>query len=160
MGAGKTSVGRQCAVQLERPFVDTDELVVAAAGVPFADLWTAEGEAGFRTRERVAVADAAASPEPLVIACGGGAVLDPDNRTALRADGFVVWLDAPAAALAARLVHDDSRPLLEGGDRTVTLTRLGDARAGAYEAAADARVDTDGRSVSEVADAVLAVYGS
>jgi shikimate kinase len=158
MGAGKTSTGRACAARLDRPFVDTDDVVVATAGVPFADLWSAEGEAGFRARERVAVRDAAASPDPLVIACGGGAVLDPGNRTALRETGFVVWLDAPAEAIAARLAHDHSRPLLAGGDRTATLTRLGEDRAAAYDAAADVRVDTGGRSVAEVADAVLEVY--
>jgi shikimate kinase len=160
MGAGKTSVGRRCAAKLDRPFVDTDELVVAAAGVPFAELWSAEGESGFRARERVAVADAAASPEPLVIACGGGAVLDPENRRALRGTGFVVWLDAPAEALAARLAGDDSRPLLAGGDRTATLTRLGDLRADAYEAAAHARIDTDGLQQNAVADAVVATFAA
>jgi shikimate kinase len=159
MGAGKTSVGRRCAVRLERPFVDTDELVVVAAGVPFAELWEAEGEPGFRARERVAVADAAASPEPLVIACGGGAVLDPENRRLLRATGFVVWLNASAEALAARLAGDDSRPLLAGGDRTLTLERLAVLRADAYEAAAHAVVDTDDRTQDAVADAVLEVFG-
>src|SRR5215218_1804667 len=69
MGAGKTTVGKRCAEVLGRPFVDTDELVVSVAGIPFDELWAAEGEAGFRARERVAVADAAASPAPLVIAC-------------------------------------------------------------------------------------------
>src|SRR3954470_24212594 len=96
MGAGKTTVGQRCAVILDRPFVDTDELVVATAGVPFDDIWGAEGEQGFRARERFAVADAAASPTPLVISCGGGAVLDADNRRALRATGLVVWLLASA----------------------------------------------------------------
>jgi shikimate kinase len=158
MGAGKTSVGRRCAQRLGRRFVDTDELVVAAAGVPFADLWAAEGEAGFRARERVAVADAAASPEPLVIACGGGAVLDPDNRRVLRGGGFVVWLAAAPAVLASRLVGDDSRPLLAQGDRTATLTRIGDARAAAYEAVAHAVVETDHRTQDEVADDVVARF--
>jgi shikimate kinase len=155
MGAGKSTVGRRCAERLGRPFVDTDELVVAAAGVPFEALWAAEGEAGFRARERVAVADAAASPTPLVIAGGGGVVIDPDNRRVLRGSSFVVWLDASPAILASRLADDDSRPLLAGGDRVSTLTRLGDTRAPAYEAAADVTVDTEGRTVDEVVAAVI-----
>jgi len=66
MGAGKSTVGARCAARLGRAFVDTDELVVAMAGVPVDHIWAAEGEQGFRTRERAAVADAAASPVPLV----------------------------------------------------------------------------------------------
>lgn len=158
MGAGKTTVGQRCAELLARPFLDTDELVVAAAGVPFDDIWAAEGEAGFRQRERLAVADATASPTPLVISCGGGAVLDADNRGALRAHGVVVWLLASSAELASRLVHDDSRPLLAGGDKTATLERLRALREPAYEAVAHVQVATDGRAVDEVADAVLEEY--
>src|SRR5436190_10721678 len=124
MGAGKTTVGQRCAELLDRAFVDSDELIVASAGVPFDDIWAAEGEEGFRARERIAVADAAASPAPLVISCGGGAVLDADNRRVLRATGVVVWLLASSSELASRLVHDDSRPLLAGGDKTATLERL------------------------------------
>ena len=155
MGTGKTTVGKRCAKLLDRDFVDTDELVVAAAGVPFADLWAMEGEPGFRTRERVAIADAAASPTPLVIASGGGAVLDPDNRRVLRSNGFVVWLEASPAVLVSRLAGDDSRPLLAGGDRSTTLTRLGGLRAPAYEAAAHVTIPTDARSIDEVAAAVI-----
>jgi shikimate kinase len=155
MGAGKSTVGARCADLLDRAFVDTDELIVAVAGVPFDEIWAAEGEQGFRVRERAAVADAAASPVPLVISCGGGAVLDPENRRLLRASGVVVLLDAPAEALASRLTDDDTRPLLRGGDRTTTLERLRTQRAPAYEAAAHATVDTTGRTVDEVADAVL-----
>ena len=121
MGVGKTTVGKQCAERMGRPLVDTDELVVASAGIPFDEIWSSEGESGFRARERVAVADAAASPQPLVIACGGGAVLDADNRRLLRGSGCVVWLEASPTALASRLADDDSRPLLAGGDRASTL---------------------------------------
>jgi shikimate kinase len=160
MGAGKTTVGKQCAAQLGRAFVDTDELIVDVAGVSFDDLWAAEGEAGFRARERIAVADAAASPAPLVIACGGGAVIDPDNRRELRASGFVVWLAADATVLASRLEGDESRPLLAGRDRATTLTRLGHTRAPAYEAAADVIVETNGRSVDDVVQRVLEEFQS
>ena len=158
MGVGKTTVGQRCAQLLDRPFVDTDELVVATAAMPFDDIWAAEGEQGFRAREKVAVADAAASPTPLVISCGGGAVLDADNRRALRARGVVVWLSASSTELASRLVRDDSRPLLAGGDKTATLERLGAQREPAYEAAAHVRVDTEGRSVDDVAAAVVEEY--
>ncbi len=155
MGAGKTTVGHRCAELLDRPFVDTDELVVAAAGVPFDDIWAAEGERGFRLRERVAVADAAASPTPLVISCGGGAVLDAENRRVLRAHGVVVLLTASSAALASRLSSDDSRPLLIGGDKTATLERLSSLRQPAYEAAAHVEVDTERSSVDDVAATVV-----
>jgi shikimate kinase len=150
MGAGKTTVGQRCAELLQRPFVDTDELVVAAAGVPFDDIWSAEGEQGFRARERVAVADSAASPTPLVISCGGGAVLDAENRRALRAHGVVVWLLASSTELAARLVHDESRPLLAGGDKTATLERLSALREPAYEAAAHVQVEVGKLGEEEV----------
>jgi shikimate kinase len=155
MGAGKSTVGARCADRLGRAFVDTDELVVAMAGVPFDEIWAAEGEEGFRRRERAAIADAAASPVPLVISCGGGAVLDPENRRVLRATGVVVLLDASPDALVARLADDDTRPLLRGGDRTATLERLRTLRAPAYEAAAHVTVDTAGRTIDDVTDAVL-----
>jgi len=154
MGAGKTTVGRELARRLGRAFVDTDELVETAAGATVAEVFAAEGESGFRARERVAVADACASPTPLVIACGGGAVLDPENRARLHDAGLVVWLRAPADALARRVGDGRARPLLAGGATDATLARLAELRAPAYEAAADVVVDTDGRTVDEVVDAV------
>ena len=103
MGAGKTTVGQVCARRLGRGFVDTDALVEAAAGATIPELFAAEGEAGFRARERTAIADAMASPEPLVIACGGGAMVDPENRRTVRHGGVVIWLQAPPDVLAARV---------------------------------------------------------
>ena len=159
MGVGKSTVGKRCAELLDRAVVDTDELIVATAGVPFDELWAAEGEQGFRARERVAVAAAVASPVPLVISCGGGPVTDPDNRRTLRAAGIVVWLTADPATLAARVGGGSTRatrPLLAGDDAPVgTLERLATLRAPAYEAAAHAVVDTTGRTIEEVADGVL-----
>ena len=155
MGAGKTTVGRACAARLGRPFVDTDDLVVALAGMPFEELWASQGEPGFRAFERQAVKDACASPEPLVIACGGGAATDLENRRRLRDSGTVVWLRAPVAVLSARVGDGSTRPLLHG-DPQGALARLDVMRAPAYEASADVAVETGTRSVAEVADAVLA----
>jgi len=162
MGAGKTSVGRRCATRLDRPFVDTDELIEATTGMRVAEIFESQGEAVFRDLERAAVADAAASPEPLVIACGGGAVLDPDSRRTLRDAGVVVWLRAAPEVLSGRVgqAPGEVRPLL-GGPGSVpaatTLERLAVLRADTYAAAAYAVVDTDDRTVDEAADAVLGV---
>ena len=154
MGVGKTTVGRICAQRLDRPFVDTDDVVTANAGATVAELFEREGEAGFRARERDAVADVCASVEPLVIACGGGAVLDAENRRRLRSSGIVVLLDARPAVLAERVAGTHDRPLLSG-DAEATLARLRELRWPAYDAVADVLVDTSGRSAEEVAGIVL-----
>lgn len=159
MGAGKTTVGARVAQRLGRPFVDTDDLVTAGTKKTVAELFAEQGEDGFRAFERAAVADACAAPDPLVIACGGGAVVDADSRRRLAAAGMVIWLDAPGATLAERVGDDTERPLLGEGDPAVTLDRIRDLRAPAYEAVADVRVDTNGRTVDEVVDVVVTAMG-
>jgi shikimate kinase len=159
MGAGKTTVGRRCAAALDRGFLDTDELVEANTGISVPEIFERDGEAAFREYERAAVRDACASPVPLVIACGGGAVLDPGSRALLRARGTVVWLQASPEVLGARVGAGKDRPLLGGEQGAVTtLERLATMRAPAYEAAADVVVDTDGCSVAQVAERVLEEY--
>lgn len=159
MGAGKTTVGRRCATDLGRGFVDTDDLIGTQTGRSIPELFATVGEDGFRAAERAAIADVVASPEPLVIACGGGAMIDADNRRAVREE-FVVWLTADPAVLAARATAqaDVERPLLAGGDPGVMLARLADQRADAYAAAAHVSVPTDGRTVVAVAESVLGAY--
>ena len=149
MGAGKTTVGQRCAELLDRPFVDTDELVVAGRRRAVRrDLRPPRASRASATRERVAVADACASPEPLVIACGGGAVLDPDNRRALRAAGCrrVARRRRPtvlASRVGATTTRARSSPAATGPPRSSGSATL---REPAYEAAADVAVDTDGRT--------------
>ena len=157
MGAGKTTVGRRLAHDLGRRFVDTDELVESTARATVAELFEREGEAGFRAREREAVADACGSEDPLVVAVGGGAVLDPENRSRLRDAGFVVWLQASPEVLAARVGDATTRPLLAASfadDRLAALSTLVATRAPAYEAVADVMVQTGGCSVEMVVAAI------
>lgn len=157
MGAGKTTVGRMCAGRLGRAFVDTDDVVEALAHDCIAEIFANDGEARFRELERQAVADACASPEPLVIACGGGAVLDAANRRLLRAAGQVVWLRAPASVLHDRVGDGSARPLL-GSESPATLERLEAERESAYSATAQMSVDTAGLDPDAVVDAVLALW--
>lgn len=122
-GSGKSTVGRALAERLARPFVDTDHLIEQRAGVPIPRLFAERGEPAFRALERAAVTEAVAGP-PSVIATGGGAPLDPDNRHHLWAGNLVIWLDAPVEALVRRVgAAGDGRPLLAGGalERLATL---------------------------------------
>ncbi len=157
MGAGKSTIGAACAHRLDRPFVDTDRIVEVQTGQTVAEIFTTGGEATFRALEHQAVADACASPQPLVIACGGGAVLDPENRKQMQASGVVVWLRAVPAVLATR-VHANlaDRPLLPATGAERELERLAELRGAAYEGVAHVAVDTDGLSIEETVDAVLA----
>jgi shikimate kinase len=159
MGAGKTTVGRECARRLDRPFVDTDDLVRANAGMTIEEIFATGGEAGFRAIEQRVVVDVCASPEPLVVACGGGTPLDPDNRRALRSAGVVIWLRAPSATLLTRVGDGTTRPLLRD-DPAAALARLERLREPAYEAAAHAAVDTEGLDIAGVATAVLSVFAA
>jgi shikimate kinase len=153
-GAGKTTVGQQVAHRLGVPFRDTDADVEASTGRSIGDLFVDDGEAAFRALERAAVA-AALTEHTGVLALGGGAVLDPGTRAAL-VGHRVVFLDVGLADAAARIGLNRDRPLLLGNPRA-QIKRLLDERRPVYAAVATHTVATDGRTVEDVAAAVLAV---
>lgn len=155
-GVGKSAVGARLGALLALPFADLDAEVERAAGRAVAALFAAEGEAGFRARERAALAQLAAGP-PAVVAVGAGAPLDPANAALLAARGTTVLLDAQPATLAARLGAAADRPLLAGADDL--LARLAAQRAArdpAYRALARHAVATDGLAPDAVAAAIAA----
>jgi shikimate kinase len=155
MGSGKSAVGLALARRLGRNFVDVDATIEADAGRTAAAIFNEEGEAGFRERERDAIREATKTKNA-VIACGGGAVLDPANVAELKSHGTIVWLRVTPEAAAERLGTDQGRPVLLGmeGDLPTRLATLIAARGPAYEAAADFTVQADG-PVEQVAEAIL-----
>lgn len=136
MGAGKSSIGRALAGLLARPFIDLDRVIEAAAGAEIPLIFELEGEAGFRRREREVLA-AHLAGTGAVIACGGGVILDPDNRKLLRERAFVVHLVASVEEQLERLARDRSRPLLQAGDRRQRLQDLAREREPLYAGCAD-----------------------
>jgi shikimate kinase len=156
MGAGKTTVGAHCATLLGRRFVDIDDFVEHEADLTVAQIFAVDGEPGFRALERHALEEACASPEPLVISCGGGAVLDSGNCVRLRETGHVVWLRAHPEVLAERLKrHKANRPLLASDDTLATLTALTNERDPVYESTAHVIIDTAPHDIDAVCTAVL-----
>lgn len=154
MGSGKSAVGRQLATRLGLAFVDSDAEIEAATGVDIAYIFEKEGEAGFRLRERDVLDGLTARPGVLV-ATGGGAVLDPDTRARLRERGCVVYLRTSVNQQLARTRRSGHRPLLRTPDPLGTLERLMQLRAPLYEDAADLTVETDGRKVKSVVDEIV-----
>ncbi|MGB4467221.1 MAG: shikimate kinase [Azovibrio sp.] len=123
MGCGKTTVGRQLARRLGRPFLDSDHEIEARTGVGIPTIFEIEGEAGFRRRE-VQVIGELVHEGPVVLATGGGAILAPENRQALRDNGWVVYLNVPPLQLWNRTRHDRNRPLLQVEDPLAKLESL------------------------------------
>ncbi len=153
MGTGKTAVGRRVAARLGLEFVDLDALVEEEAGCTVAQIFEHEGEAGFRLRER-RMAAAVSARSGLVVATGGGVVLDPENLRALAATGTLVCLAAEPGTILRRVADDAGRPLLRSTEPLARIRRLLEERRDRY-AAIPLQVATDALTADEAAEAVL-----
>lgn len=152
MGAGKTTVGRALATAWSVDLRDTDHDVEAAEGRPISEIFVDSGEAHFRALEREAVATALAEHDG-VLALGGGAVLAESTRAALEGHE-VVFLRVGLSDAVKRVGLGSSRPLLLGNVRG-RIKALLDERSPIYEQVASVVVDTDARSVDEVAADII-----
>jgi shikimate kinase len=153
MGSGKTAVGRRLATLLGLTFLDSDAEIEKRTGVDIRFIFEKEGEARFREREREVIADLTAR-DGVVLATGGGVVLDPSNRERLATTGTVVYLQASVDTQLERTHRGRNRPLLLAGDPRETLERLSAVRQALYEEIADLTLDTTGRQVRWVAGKV------
>lgn len=159
MGSGKSSVARRVGERLGWRVVDLDAVVEATAGCSIPEMFSRHGEQTFRDLETDALATALASPEPSVLATGGGVVVRDHNRDLLRntVDARVIWLDASPAALARRVAGTPgTRPLL-ADDPLEALTRLAEQRTSLYAQVAHHRIQTDSVRLDDVVDAVVAL---
>jgi shikimate kinase len=136
MGSGKTTMGRQLAKHLGKVFVDSDEEIIKRTGVTIPHIFDIEGEAGFRQRESAAVRELVGR-ENMVLATGGGAVLDEQNRALLQQNGVVIYLKASAHDLWLRTRHDRNRPLLQTDNPHAKLTELFQLRDPLYRQMSD-----------------------
>ena len=154
MSSGKTKVGRMVAERSGRPFMDIDDEIVDRTGKPIPRIFAEDGEAAFRKWEAEEVARAAALDGRMVVATGGGVILDPENRRLMRENGLVVWLDPPLSSLIAK-GKTLNRPLLQGyADLGARFHQLWEDREHLYHQAAHVRLDMDGKTRGLVAEEV------
>lgn len=153
MGAGKSTVGRRLANRLNLQFFDSDQEIERRTGASVSLIFEIEGEEGFRKREKDII-DELTKHSGIVLATGGGAVLDSENRLVLANRGVVVYLRTGLAQLLRRTSRDSKRPLLKTDDAAAKLQELLDIRGPLYEGIADLVIDTDQRSPQSIVDEI------
>ncbi|MGZ8319034.1 MAG: shikimate kinase, partial [Telluria sp.] len=155
MGAGKTTIGRLLARKLGMDFIDSDHEIEARTGASIPWIFEIEGEPSFRRREADVIRDLTAR-KGLVLATGGGAVLNPDTRALLKASGTVIYLRANVHSIMARTSHDKNRPLLQTPDPRRKLEELTTQREPLYREVADLVIDTGRPNVQSMVHSILA----
>ena len=160
MGAGKTTIGRQLARELKRPFYDSDRVIEENTGANIPLIFDLEGEVGFRKREQATI-DELTLLKDIVLATGGGAVLKEENRKHLRERGTTFYLFTDLESLLERTQKDKNRPLLHGDESPETvLKRLMDERDPLYRQTADHIIDTGNSSIRGAIKAIIACLKS
>lgn len=155
MGSGKSTIGRLLAARLRIPYVDSDQLIINQTGVDIPTIFEIEGEVGFREREAKVIADLVGQNHGMVLATGGGAILDPRNRVHLRQMGQVIYLDVSVEEQLKRVRHDRNRPLLQTSDLESRLRSLAQHRSSLYQQTAHWRVSGDGLRSDQVLRRIL-----
>ena len=154
MGSGKTTVGKIVANALLLGFHDTDNTIEEKTGVSIGWIFDIEGEAGFRKRETLVLKDLVAS-NSIVLATGGGIVIEAENRELLASRGTVFYLHTPLNIQIERTAKDKDRPLLKDQDPSKVLADLQESRQNLYESVADHVINTENKSGSEVANEIV-----
>ena len=154
MGSGKSSVGKVLADRMSYHFVDSDHVIEDKTGVSIPMIFDIEGEVGFRERERQAL-DELTQMSETVLATGGGAILNQDNRKHLRSRGFVVYLKSSVDTLVQRTKHDRNRPLLQSADPRKILTEILEQREPLYIDVADLIIETERAAIHKVVNEII-----
>lgn len=149
MGVGKSTIGRRLADRFDLQFKDSDYEIEIRTGASIPLIFDIEGEAGFRRRER-SVIDELTKISGMVLATGGGVVLNEDNRLALQQHGLVIYLHASVESLLERTAFCRNRPLLQTEDPKACLEEIIFQRQSLYQATADIIIDTTNRSIIQV----------
>ena len=155
MAAGKTAVGKVLAEKLNKEFVEQDSLIEQKAGKSIPEIFQEDGEIAFRELE-IEVAKEISNRQNLVIACGGGVVLNKINIDRLRNDSIIVYLTVSPRAILKRIsTEEGQRPLLEVDNPILTISELLRFRKPFYERATDVKINTSNLNINSVAEQII-----
>ncbi len=149
MAAGKSTIGRLLARELNREFYDTDQYIEQTTGVSLAWIYDVEGDEGFKKREEKIIRDLT-KKEQIVLATGGGSVLSAASRQSLRHQGYVIHLQVSLEEQILRTLRDKNRPQIQTSDRKGALEAFYAAREPLYQEVADWSILTDSGPSSRI----------
>ena len=155
VGAGKSTIGRQLADRIKQDFYDSDKEIEDACGVDINWIFDVEGEEGFRQREKSTLHKLISSKQGIVLATGGGAISDSENRRLLSSRGKVIYLKASIEQQLERTSKNKERPLLQVDDREAQLIKLMNERECLYEEIADLSIETSESTVKKIVERII-----
>jgi len=155
MGTGKTAVGKVLSEELNKEFVEMDEVIEGRAGKKIVDIFASFGEPYFRDLEKKLLKEISLR-SGLIVSCGGGLICGDENANILKSTGIVINLMASAKTIYSRIKHNSQRPLLNVDDPVKKIEELIKKR-GSYYAKAHYTVDTDNMTPYEIADKIIEI---
>tara|TARA_B100000579_G_scaffold204700_1_gene167320 strand:- start:1289 stop:1801 length:513 start_codon:yes stop_codon:yes gene_type:complete len=147
MGSGKTTLAKKLSDLTNKPYVDIDELIELEENMSISEIFSNYGEDYFRKIEHIALRSIGNSE---IISCGGGIIINKNNRKFLNENGFTIYLKTSLSLLAKRLNGENRRPLLKNKDLQKTLDSIYHKRKKLYEDTADLIIETDGKSLNRI----------
>lgn len=156
MGSGKTSVGKKLSMELKREFIDMDDFIVKKEGMSVNDIFEKKGEIYFRNIEKQ-LCLRFAEPKSKIIATGGGVIKNDENVANLKKGGVIIYLKSEPKQIAHNLRHDNSRPLLAGGNKLGKITKLMAEREPTYNKCADLTIDVTNIDIDETLEKIKAL---
>ena len=154
MGVGKSTIAKLLAKELQAELVEMDETIEAEAGMSINEIFEKFGEQHFRDLE-TALIERVSKKGGVVVSCGGGAVLRPENVEMMKQSGKIIFLSATPETIYERVKNSTNRPLLNGNMNVEYIKGLMERRREAYENAADVIISTDGKWKSQIVEEIL-----
>ena len=156
MGSGKSTVGKTLSEKMHKPFIDLDSEIEKGTGKNISEIFDIDGEEQFRKMETKQLKQYSES----IVACGGGIVLNDENREFINENGFTILLTASMEELSHRLSDSDNRPLLADDNTEEALTKLWLERQLHYLNTADFTIETDGKNPKQLTEEILVQINS
>lgn len=153
MGCGKTTLGKKLSMRLKYSFIDTDRYIERKEGITIAQIFQEKGEAYFRDLEKSTV-ELLSKEYGNIIATGGGIIKNEDNMHMLKETGIIVYLRATPEHIFRNIANDDTRPLLQGGDKLEKIRVLMEERRELYEKYADVTVSVSSGNVNQITERI------